>query len=506
MKKKIIDYYKSNPLNVILIVALIVRLVSVIFAKGYGMHDDHFLIVETSRSWADGMDFQGWLPSTQGVSAIPQGHSFTYPLIMFCFFKILSFFGISDLNSQMYFIRFIHALFSLLTIFFAYKITLKASKKTFLANIVGWFIALLWCMPWLSVRNLVEITCIPFILWSTYLYIKDETMPIKNVIFSGILMGVAFAFRFQLIFFIGGFGLAMLFYKQWKNAVVWTIFLLLAFSISQISDVFLWHRPFAEMEEYIRYNFTHSQEYITGGFFEYFGVILGVLLPPISVLLLFGFFYGYKKLFLFLPAFCFLFFHSIFPNKQERFIFPIIPSIIILGVIGLNGLLEKYPKQLKLRKIIKVCFIISFVLNVVLLIPVTFHYSKRARVESMVYLHQYKGNVKSFIVDGIPEGSCSVMPRTYLGEDSKQYNIISDTTNIMTQDYKYQPSFVLFVSEQNLEQRKQSIQRRYPHLEYETTIEPSRLDKLMQKINHHNRNFNIIIYRNDDVVKKNKSN
>src|SRR5574344_1735823 len=136
MKKKIFEYYNQNPLTLIFIVTLIIRLFSVIFAKGYGMHDDHFLIVETSRSWADGMDFQGWLPSTQGVSAIPQGHSFTYPLIMFCFFKILSCFGISDLNSQMYFIRFIHALFSLLTIFIVYKIT-------FLANILVWSIALL---------------------------------------------------------------------------------------------------------------------------------------------------------------------------------------------------------------------------------------------------------------------------------------------------------------------------------------------------------------------------
>ena len=76
------NYYEKYPLTIIILVAFIIRMFSVLFAKGYGMHDDHFLIIETSRSWASGWDFQGWLQT------IPQGHSFTYPLLLF-FFKLL---------------------------------------------------------------------------------------------------------------------------------------------------------------------------------------------------------------------------------------------------------------------------------------------------------------------------------------------------------------------------------------------------------------------------------
>jgi len=46
----------------ILISALIIRLIAAIFSQGYGMHDDHFLIVEASASWVDGFDYNHWLP------------------------------------------------------------------------------------------------------------------------------------------------------------------------------------------------------------------------------------------------------------------------------------------------------------------------------------------------------------------------------------------------------------------------------------------------------------
>jgi hypothetical protein len=44
----------------ILFFALIFRLIAAIFSEGYGMHDDHFLIVEAASSWADGFDYNHW--------------------------------------------------------------------------------------------------------------------------------------------------------------------------------------------------------------------------------------------------------------------------------------------------------------------------------------------------------------------------------------------------------------------------------------------------------------
>ncbi len=487
-------YYEKHPLTLIIIVAFLVRMLSVLFAKGYGMHDDHFLIIETSRSWASGWDFQGWLNS------VPQGHSFTYPLLMFFLFKGLAFLGIESLDIQMYFVRLIHALFSLLTIYFSHKIVFSITNDKKPANITAWILSLLWCMPWLSVRNLVEIVCMPLLVWSTWLYIRNKKPRVKDVILSGAVMGLAVAFRFQVLFFIGGFGLAMLIYKQWKNAVIWSLAVVVVFSITQISDIFIWHKPFAEMQEYFAYNLTHSGQYPQGGFFKYFGVLLGVLVPPVSVLLMFGFFYGYKQLFLFLPSFCFLFFHSIFPNKQERFIFPIIPFIILLGIIGCNAFYTKSFNP-KWRKTVRICIIISIVINTVMLIPVTFHYSKRSRVETMAYMYKYRPNVKTFVYEDTPHRDWEHLPRTYAVQDCKQLNYISDTIDISQWNINGEPAFVVFAQETDLDKRVNNMQQYFPHLTYETTIKPSFLDALMTKINRHNHNYTYIIYRNTDVIK-----
>ncbi|MBP3253259.1 MAG: glycosyltransferase family 39 protein [Bacteroidales bacterium] len=486
---RIKQYYTKNPLTVILAVAFIARLVSVLFARGYGMHDDHFLIIETSRSWASGFDFQGWLGDS------PQGHSFTYPLLMYVLFKCLMFLGIENLDVQMYFVRLIHALLSLLTILFSYRIVMRTSNDKRQANITGWILAVLWCMPWLSVRNLVEMVCMPFMVWATWIYVRNENPRTKDLIYSAVLTAVAFAFRFQVIFFIGGMGLSMLIHKQWKNAVVWTVSLLVMFSLTQLSDVFIWHKPFAEMQQYVLYNFFHSGQYPQGGFFKYFGVLAGVLLPPVSIMLLFGFFYNWKKLYLFLPSFCFLLFHSIFPNKQERFIFPIIPFVVMLGVMGCRDFLITHPLNVKWRKAVKVCVVISLVLNFVLLVPVTVHYSKKSRVESMAYMAHYRPNVKSFIYEDTPNEDFERMPRIYTLQNCTQINVMTKDscqadTNV---------AFVLFADGVNLNERVANMKKYYPELQYDTVFKPSFIDALMRKINRHNRNYSYFVYRNGEV-------
>jgi hypothetical protein len=368
--------YISHPLKYIILAAMILRLVSAFFAKGYGMHDDHFLVIESSYSWVKGYDYNHWLPSDDGSTPQPSGHSFFYPALHFLTFSALDKMGIASLDAKMYIIRILHALFSLLTVFFAYKLTFRASGDRKTANLVGWTTAILWCLPWLSVRNLVEIFCIPFLLGSTWFYVRKEEKPsIGDVIISGLLMGCAFSVRFQVIFFIGGFGLAMLIYKRWRDAVLWSVAVIAAVCLTQISDLFVWGEPFVELREYVNYNFFHSGDYLSGSFFKYFGVLLGLLAPPLSVLLLFGFFYGFRRLFLFLPAFCFLLFHSLFPNKQERFIFPIIPSVLILGFVGCYDFYQKYKEKRgrQLLKTFKVVGIISLVINLILPNPVTVH-------------------------------------------------------------------------------------------------------------------------------------
>lgn len=72
-----------SSLKTILFAGLVIRLIAAVFSEGYGMHDDHYLVIEAAGSWVDGHDYNHWLPWTQTEVIKPEGHSFTYVGINF---------------------------------------------------------------------------------------------------------------------------------------------------------------------------------------------------------------------------------------------------------------------------------------------------------------------------------------------------------------------------------------------------------------------------------------
>jgi len=287
------------------------------------MHDDHFLIIEAAKSWVDGYDYNNWLPWNQ-KNPVPSGHSFFYVGIHYFIFLIFKFTGLSHPDIQMYFIRLFHAVYSLLIVSLTYKITKKLYTGK-VAETAAWIMAIAWFMPFLSVRNLVEIVSIPPMLAGIWIIIKNDEQNFRKYFLAGIISGLAFSVRFQTSLFVGGVGLALLINKQVKQAIYFGIGAVLSVVVIQGGiDLFIWGKPFTEFGEYVRYNLTHKNAYIHGDWFNYILVLSGMLIPPFGLLLFAGMFNTRKKLLiLFIPTIIFFAFHSYFPNKQERFIFPI---------------------------------------------------------------------------------------------------------------------------------------------------------------------------------------
>ena len=113
-----------------------------------------------------------------------------------------------------------------------WQITLKmGDKKT--ARQVGIFLALYWLLPFMSVRNLVEVVCIPPMMAGFYLcLISDEKKKLKLWILAGFLFGLTFAIRYQTLLITGGVGLVLLTQKRWQpflfysTGVIFGLFLL----------------------------------------------------------------------------------------------------------------------------------------------------------------------------------------------------------------------------------------------------------------------------------------
>lgn len=505
---RIKQYRENQPLAFIMIIAIILRFIAVIFAKGFGMHDDHFLYIEVPQSWVDGLDYNKWLPWSEGNTGA-SGHSFVYPGFNFLVLWFFKFIGINSPEIKMLLIRLIHALLSLFVVSISYKISKKiANEKT--AFYVALLIAIYWFMPWLSVRNLVEIVCIPFLflsIWQLYKTQEDTDLNEFILVFiSGIWSGVAFSIRYQVSFFILGLGFAILFKKGFKKALLFTLGFLTVAVVSQgIIDYFIWGKPFTEFSEYVRYNIYHRGDYPNGPWYNYILLVSGILIPPLSILIAIGFFKSWRNnLLIFLPVFFFFAFHSYFPNKQERFILTVVPFIILLGIAGWNEIIEKNNKKFY-KKLTIISIWIFLIINTIALIFVTPMYSKRSRIESMVYLSKYQ-NINSLLIESSNESSSQYMPLFYLNQ-WPQYHVATSDKPVNSEQIPWEegskPDFVLFLEEKGLESRLENISLVLPNLTYETTIKPGFIDNLLHTINPHNRNYIITIYRNT-VTQPNK--
>lgn len=489
-----IPYFKNlKPIHQILLVALLFRVIAAIFSQGYGMHDDHFLIIESSGSWVDGYDYNHWLPWSEGNTGLPEGHSFTYVGLNYVLFALLKGFGIADPKMLMLINRLVHALVSLWVVYFGYRITEKLSDEK-LATRVGWILALLWALPILSVRNLVEMTAIPLVMASVWYQLKGNRS--TYILYAGIFIGLATSFRYQ----IGVYALAVaaIYFFTWrfKDWFLYCVGVLLTFSLTQgFVDYLIWGYPFAELQGYITYNLNEGTSYMPNkNYFMYFLVLMGVMLFPLGILTMIGFFKSAKKYFIvFLPTFIFILFHTIYPNRQERFVLSILPLFILLGILGYE--------QLRSRKIWDKIWRPSWVafwsLNIPILLMACFVYSKKSRVEAMYSLYEDGIQHEHILLEGSGNGNVSMMPVFYSGDWHYNFKDRTDSLSAL-KDSNDHFDYIFFFDEQSLNQRIAAYQSIYPQMELHKKSEPSFVDVLLRKINPRNKNEYIEVWKTND--------
>ncbi|MEI6434134.1 MAG: glycosyltransferase family 39 protein [Bacteroidota bacterium] len=513
MIKEIRKTWDDKPLALILTLAIVFRLLAAIFAKGWGMFDDHFIVIESAGSWTVGHDYNDWLPGSPGNHG-PTGHNMFYPGLHFLLFTLLNWLGLTDPQGKMLIVRLLHGALSLITVYFGYRIaeTLDGKKS---ARLAGLLLAILWFMPWMSVRNLVEMTSVPFVMAGVWIIVRKRST--ENIFLSwfiaGVIFGLAFNIRPQTIFYPFGIGLIYLFRKEWKGVFALSTGTILCVALIQGGiDYFIWGIPFAELMAYINVCITERNDYISLPWYNYFLTILGLLIPPVSFFMFFGFIRKWKQYFIiFLPTLLYFVFHSWFPNKQERFILPMIPLFIVVGSIGWTEFYNKSSFWLRNKKLANFSWGFFWTLNTIALIVFTFTYSKKARVEAMTYLVKYE-NIKAIAVID-EENNPELMPKFYLNQWPISYNeFVGDLSpdSILSAAFrnsdKNPPQFILFTGDKLVGQMVVKARKYFPRLIYETTVEPGFIDRLVHWLNPINKNRRIFIYRNADIVPAKKTN
>ncbi|MBU2019052.1 MAG: glycosyltransferase family 39 protein [Bacteroidetes bacterium] len=478
-----------NRTKTILFFGLIFRLIAAVFSEGYGMHDDHFLIVEAAGSWVDGFDYNHWLPGSPGNIG-PEGHSFTYVGLNYIIFWIAKFFGISNPYWMMVFNRIFHALWSMLIIVYAIKIAEKMVNRA-VAVRVGWVLALLWIAPFISVRNLVEYTSIPVLMIGFWYLIREKKK--TDFLIAGIWMGIAVSFRYQIGVFLVGLAAYYFFKAQWKVFFQFCIGVLLSFAFFQgFVDYCIWGYPFAEFWAYTSYNMVEGTAYMkNSNYFMYIYVLFGVLLFPLGLLAIPAYFASWKKYtILFVPTFLFLLFHSFYPNRQERFIVTILPFVLITCF----AILDHWKQKGRFGNFYKWSWKAFWVLNIPLLLFFTITSSKVSRVESMSVLYN-DGLENEFILMEASGGEGLNLPPRFYGKAwNCQVVERTSTDEPLTVNGAENADYIFFVGKERLIQRIQDYMILFPNMELKRKCEPSLLDGTLHKLNPRNSNEYIEVW------------
>lgn len=487
--KDIVEYFKANKLQLVLLLALITRLLAAIFAKGFAMLDDHFLVIEPAFKILENPQY--W----SNYYTEPQGHSIVYPALHYYFFQVLDALGIVNPQSQMFLLRLIHGIYSIITVYLGYKIAEKLGGKN-IAFITGLILALLWPMPLMSVKNLIEMVCIPPMMAGIYYCLREKRV---DWLLSGIMFALAFTFRYQSAIFGAGIGMVLLFRKDFINAIILLLaFLLGAFIFQGIPDWIAWGYPFAGPIKYYTYNSTSASLYTVGPWYQYILLLIGILIPPLSLFLFFGFFRTWKRPVIFIPTLIFIIFHSIYLNKQERFILPVLPIFIILAVWGWLEYRDKSKFHAINKWIRKINWTFFWIINTILLLLFTFTYSKKTRIEPLSYLNQNADASALLIETG--KLSSFTMPMYYHGrtipyymiDKHKNYDAVKDSL-----DSNRFPDYAILYGRENLQARLDTLSQYYNiNLQIEKKIPQSFLDEILYRLNpEHNKSSDAFIYK-----------
>lgn len=492
------SWMQERPLAALTLIALLPRLLAAFFSQGYFAHDDHFLVIEAAGSWVDGFDYNNWLPWNQGPDPRPTGHSFFYVGLHYLLFAGLKGVGISDPKTIMIAVRLLHACWSLIVVRTGYRIALLLSN-TDIAWRTGLFLALFYFMPFLSVRNLVETACIPFLMLGAWRLVRNrEALSNTDVLMAGVWIGLAVNVRFQTLFFAIGPGLALLIQRRWSKAIVYGIGVSSPLLIIQSGiDLVLWQRPFAEISEYVLYNAANTTTYFDQPWYNYLLLLLGIFIPLFSVAVLFGFFRRRSPLVLWLPVLLFLVIHSYFPNKQERFLLPIVPLFFVLGHVSWEQWRTTSTWWKSHARAWSGLLRFTWGLNCAALVLLCFSYSKRSRVEAMVALQQVP-NVRGIVIEDTYKQTAPMPPLFY----GRKWGITLEpwtdpTADLGAQLAKYpveaRPNVVLFIGEEDLPDRIGRVTAHMGELKALYRAEPGVLDRLVHWLNPVNRNETILV-------------
>jgi hypothetical protein len=472
MRKKL-DYFFSGEgkwLRRVLLAAAAVRLIAAIFSEGYIMSDDHFLAVEPVSSWVSGENYHNWFPNEYNQTDHAQPFSYAYYFLNFLILKCCALLGIVNPFIQAFVLRLVHGALSLWGVYLFVKLAERLIASVQWRMYAIWFWVFGGVVTVFSVHQLVETACIPFVLLA-YLYVLKyfERERIGALIIAALAFSVSVGMRYQLVFFPLTLGMYLLWKRKWSGAVFFGIFFTLGFALTQIDNLLFWHKPiYQHLLDYQAYNATHFADY-PSNVFSYLALITYYIFPVVTVIFILSLWRGKgasqgvsqdslkgasQVICIFLGTVVFVGFHLLFPNRQERFLLPAVPFVLLLMIRTIS---KRFPCETPsaepspserpsalptlLAPWINITMRWSIYLSIVYTLGYSFYIPKSKYLEASKALYD-RGDFQNVVIDNWKGEESVWLPMHYVGKFVHSFSMTNKKSlDQLKQQIAHQPFY-----------------------------------------------------------------
>ncbi len=333
--------------NLIYLFPFVVFVITAYNSVGFYHADEHFQILEFAMYKLNGAEHAG-LP----WEFFEQIRPTLQPTIAYGMIKLLQFAGINDPYHWAFVLRLLTAVLAFFLIKSFAEETSKSCEDSKKKQVYILASFLLWFVPFISVRFSSETWSGLFFFWAVLAYLRKE---MRQPLVLGLLLGMSFLFRFQIAFAILGFGLWVLIVRKdsFLSVVKMALGFFVILGLGALLDTWFygnfvftpWNYFYSNIVEDVASSFGTSpiDFYFSRTLFEP-TLPIGLL---ISVSMIFLLVKNWKSMYLWIII-PYLFFHSIVPHKEYRFMFPMVYFVVPL-VWEAYGYLKKrkwsfYPK------------------------------------------------------------------------------------------------------------------------------------------------------------------
>jgi len=423
---------------------------------------------------------------------VTYARSALFPGIIAAIMTVTRGIGIHDPGVEMLLVRLAQAAYSLLVVYFVYRL-LERSLGRESAMLGGLLAAAFFAMPVTAVHQLEEsVSQVPLLAACWWWQRTEDSWHWAAA--AGSALGGALMLRFPLIGFVAAFVVMALLQRvtlQRKLAFLGGLALVIVLQGS--SNVLINHQW--------GYSFIHrlgpmlhpqqmaleAEGYPSSPPWHYVLTLLAALIPPVSILLLAAAIRGgasRRFSLIGVATLAFLVSHSIVANKQERFLLPILPLLLILVVAGLPWLAAR------IAPVYHGMWWYFWIVNGALLLVLTLSFAKKDRVAPLLFVY-HRHDATGVLV--AQYNQTFGVPEYYLGQPRPALVVAEREQEVQVTGVPI--NYVILYSDTPEADRVFLGEALHRNLTLLTTITPSLADRLAHAINpRHNKAHTALVY------------